>query len=107
MLSLDPASLVRKLQAKIPALTTVCSLSLVKWQLQRQFHKQIFSDLGNFLDVYTKQLRSWLRESVEVLKNSFESAADIYRVRLQSGEISITQDPQQMLADLNRLKANL
>jgi primosomal protein N'' len=65
MPSLDPASLVRKLQAKIPALTTVCSLSLVKWQLQRQFHKQIFSDLGDFLDVYTKQLRSWLRESVE------------------------------------------
>jgi GTP-binding protein EngB required for normal cell division len=107
MPSLDPASLARKLQTKRPALTTVLSLSLVKWRLQRQFHKQIFSDLGDFLDVYAKQLRSWLRESVEVLKKSFESAADIYRVRLQSSEIPITQDPQETIADLDRLKANL
>jgi GTP-binding protein EngB required for normal cell division len=104
---LDAASLARKLQANRPALTTFLTLPLVKWQLQRQLHKQLFSDLGDYLDVYAKQLRSWLRESVEVLKKSFEPAADIYRLRLQSGEIPITQDPQQTVADLDRLKANL
>jgi GTP-binding protein EngB required for normal cell division len=104
---LDPASLAQKLQANRPAVTTVPTLTLAKWQLHRKFYKQISSDLTVFLDVYAKQLRNWLRESVEVLKKSFESAADLYRMQLRNGEIPMTLDPQRTAADLNRLKANL
>jgi hypothetical protein len=79
---------------------------LLKWQLDREIRKQICFDLTDFLDLYTKQLQSWLRESVDELKKAFESAADIYRVRLESG-ISMSGDPVQISVDLGRLKANL
>ena len=104
---LDPASLAQKLQVKGPALTTFLILPLVKWQLHRKIRRQILLDLSDFLDLYTKQLRSWLRESVDALKKAFESAADMYRIQLQNGEIPMTQDPLQTSADLNRLKSNL
>jgi len=104
---LDPASVAQKLQVKRPALTTVLVLPLVKWQLHRRVRRQMFLDLSDFLDLYTKQLRGWLRESVDALKKAFESAADLYRIQLQNGEIPMSQDPLQTSADLNRLKANL
>jgi hypothetical protein len=86
--------------------TTFLIRPLLKWQLDREIRKQICFDLTDFLDLYTKQLQSWLRESVDELKKAFESAADIYRVRLESG-ISMSGDPVQISVDLGRLKANL
>jgi hypothetical protein len=106
-LPLDPAFLAQKLQVKKPVLPIGLALPLVKWRLHRRFHRQISLDLSDFLDFYGKQLRSWSRESVDALKKAFESAADIYRIQLQKGEIRITQIPRQTSADLDRLKANL
>jgi GTP-binding protein EngB required for normal cell division len=104
---LDPSPVARKLQEKRPALRLVLILPLVKWRLHRRFQGAILLDLSEFLDLYTKLLRSWFRESMDTLKKAFESAADIYRIQLRKGEIHIIQDPQQISADLDRLKANL
>jgi GTP-binding protein EngB required for normal cell division len=104
---LDPGWLAQKLQVKRPALTTFLTLPLVKWQLQHALRRHILLDLNDFLTLYAKQLRNWLRESVDALQKAFESAADIYRIQLQNGDIPMTQDPLQTSVDLNRLKANL
>jgi GTP-binding protein EngB required for normal cell division len=82
---LDPSSLARKLQEKRPALAHMLILPLVKWQLRRRFQREMLLDLSEFLDLYTKLLRSWFRESMDALKKAFESAADIYRIQLQKG----------------------
>jgi hypothetical protein len=104
---LDPTALTKTLQVNRPALTTTLVFPLLKWQLDRKIRKQISFDLSDFLGLYAKQLRNWLRESVDALKKAFESAADMYRIQLQNGEIPMSQDPVQMSADLSRLKANL
>jgi hypothetical protein len=104
---LDPTALAKKLKLKRPALPTVPLFPLLKWQIDRKIRKQISFDLTDFLDLYAKQLRSWFRESVDALKKAFESAADMYRVQLQNGELPVCQDPLQTSADLNWLKANL
>jgi GTP-binding protein EngB required for normal cell division len=104
---LYPASLARTLQLKEPVPATVLSLSLVKWRLHRKLRRQISSDLTDFLDLYATQVRNWLRGSVDALKNTFEPAADMYRIQLQSGEIPVAKDRLQTSADLDRLKANL
>ncbi len=104
MPGLDPGLLVQKLQVKRPALTTALTLPLLKWRLQRELRRQILVDLSDFLDLYSKQTQKWLRESIDVLKRTFEAAADIYRIQLQNNEIPVAQDRLQTSADLDRLK---
>jgi hypothetical protein len=88
-------------------MTALLVLPFMKWRLHRRFQREIVSDLGDFLNLYTKRLRIWFRESIDALKRVFESAADVYRVQVQRVEIHRTQDPRQMSLDLDRLKGNL
>jgi GTP-binding protein EngB required for normal cell division len=104
---LDPTVFSSKLKLERPAMTTVLILPLLKWQLDRNIRKQIFFDLTDFLDLYAKQLRNWLNESVDALRKAFRSATDMYWMQLRNGEIPMSQDPVQTAADLSLLKGNL
>jgi GTP-binding protein EngB required for normal cell division len=107
MPQLGTVSFAQKLQAKRPSITALLVLPFVKWRLHRRAQREIVSDLDSFLNLYTKRLQNWFRESIDALKRVFESAADVYRVQVQKVGIHRAQDPRQMTLDLDRLKRNL
>jgi hypothetical protein len=106
MTPLDPTVFSSKLKLEKPARTTALVLPLLRWQLDRRIRKQIFFDLTDFLDLYAKQLKNWLHESIDALRKAFRSATDMYRMQLRNGEIAMSQDPVQTSADLSLLKEN-
>ena len=101
---LNASSVTGMLQIKAPADALCFMLPCVKWRLHRADHKEKLLHLNEFLDIYAKQLRDWLIESVDALKKSFETGADAYRIQAQDRRFPISEDRSQILKDLNSLK---
>jgi GTP-binding protein EngB required for normal cell division len=101
---LNASSIAGMVQIKAPTNALFLVWPFAKWRLRRAVHKEKLLHLNEFLDIYSKQLRDWLVESVDALKKSFEMGADMYRMQAQGRQIPISEDRSQISEDLILLK---
>ncbi len=79
------------------------------WATRRALHKRLGPVLRDYVELYDRQLRAWLRSCIAQLADVYESQAEVFRKQVRritaDGDAAATTgDTQALLADVRELR---